>query len=75
MSGNLHPHTIVETDVKHEHLLTHGLSVRNQSIECCKGLSKETPTLCFPGGSVVKTLPDNVRDAGPIPGSGRFPGE
>ena len=48
-SGNLHPHTIVETDVKHEHLLTHGLSVRNQSIECCEGLSKEPPSLaqCF----------------------------
>ena len=28
----------------------------------------------FPGGSVVKNLPANVRDAGSIPGSGRSPG-
>ena len=28
----------------------------------------------FPDGSVVKNLPANVRDAGPIPGSGRSPG-
>ena len=31
----------------------------------------------FPGGSVVKNLPDNARDtrdAGLIPGSGRSPG-
>ena len=27
------------------------------------------------GGSVVKNLPANARDAGLIPGSGRFPGE
>ena len=29
----------------------------------------------FPGGSVVKNLPDNARAAGSIPGSGRSPGE
>ena len=29
----------------------------------------------FPGGSVVKNLPADERDAGSIPGSGRFPGE
>ena len=29
----------------------------------------------FPGGSVGKNLPANVRDAGSIPGSGRSPGE
>ena len=29
----------------------------------------------FPGGSVVKNLPANARDAGLIPGSGRPPGE
>ena len=32
----------------------------------------------FPGGTVVKNLPANAgdtRDAGLIPGSGRFPGE
>ena len=29
----------------------------------------------FPGGSVVKSLPANARDAGSIPGSGRSPGE
>ena len=29
----------------------------------------------FPGGSVVKNLPDNTGDAGLIPGSGRSPGE
>ena len=32
----------------------------------------------FPGGTVVKNLPANARDArdmGSIPGSGRFPGE
>ena len=28
----------------------------------------------FPGGSVVKNLPANARDAGLIPGSGRSPG-
>ena len=31
----------------------------------------------FPGGTVVKNLPDNagdLGDAGSIPGSGRFPG-
>ena len=27
----------------------------------------------FPGGSVVKYLPANARDAGSIPGSRRFP--
>ena len=27
----------------------------------------------FPGGSVVKNLPDNARDMVLIPGSGRFP--
>ena len=30
--------------------------------------------LGFPGGSVVKNLPANTRDAGSIPGSGRSPG-
>ena len=30
---------------------------------------------CFPGGSVVKNLLANARDAGSIPRSGRFPGE
>ena len=33
---------------------------------------------CFPGGSVVRNLPANARDAedmGSIPGSGRSPGE
>ena len=29
----------------------------------------------FPGGSVVKNLPANVRNRGFIPGSGRSPGE
>ena len=29
----------------------------------------------FPGGSVIKNLPANVRDTGSIPGSGRSPGE
>ena len=29
----------------------------------------------FPGGSVVKNLPADTRDAGSIPGSGSFPGE
>ena len=29
----------------------------------------------FPGGSVVKYLSANARDAGPIPGLGRSPGE
>ena len=29
----------------------------------------------FPGGSAVKNLPANAGDAGPIPGSGRPPGE
>ena len=29
----------------------------------------------FPGGSVVKNLPDNAGDAGSIPGLGRSPGE
>ena len=29
----------------------------------------------FPGGSVVKNLPANARDAGLISGSGRFPQE
>ena len=28
----------------------------------------------FPGGSVVENLSANARDAGLIPGSGRFPG-
>ena len=28
----------------------------------------------FPGGSVVKNLPDNVGDTGSIPGPGRSPG-
>ena len=27
----------------------------------------------FPGGSVVKNLPVNAGDAGPIPGSARYP--
>ena len=29
--------------------------------------------LGFPGGSVVKNLPANAGDTGPVPGSGRFP--
>ena len=29
----------------------------------------------FPGGSVVKNMPSNARDAGSIPGLGRCPGE
>ena len=29
----------------------------------------------FPGGAVVKNLPENARDAGSIPRSGRCPGE
>ena len=39
--------------------------------KACKALSK-----CegFPGGSVVKNLPDNAGDVGSIPGSGRSPG-
>ena len=28
----------------------------------------------FPGSTVVKNLPANAREAGSIPGSGRFPG-
>jgi len=31
--------------------------------------------LGFPGGSMVKNLPGDAREAGLIPGSGRFPGE
>ena len=31
--------------------------------------------LGFPGGSVVKNPPANAGDIGPIPGSGRSPGE
>ena len=31
--------------------------------------------LGFPGGSVIKNPPANVRDVGSISGSGRFPGE
>jgi len=30
--------------------------------------------LGFPGGTVVKNLPDNVEDKGLIPGFGRSPG-
>ena len=33
------------------------------------------PSMGFPGGSVVKNPPANVRDAGSIPGSGSSPGE
>ena len=29
----------------------------------------------FPGGSVVKNMPSNARDAGSVPGLGRCPGE
>ena len=32
-------------------------------------------TSTFPGGSVVKNLPANARDAGLTPGLGRSPGE
>ena len=31
--------------------------------------------LGFPGGSMVKNLPGDAREAGLIPGLGRFPGE
>ena len=34
-----------------------------------------TTVMGFLGGSVVKNLPANARDAGLIPGLGRFPGE
>ena len=34
-----------------------------------------TPSVGFPGGSVVKNLPASARHAGLIPGSGIFPGE
>ena len=30
---------------------------------------------CFPGGSEVKNLPADAGDVGPIPGTGRCPGE
>ena len=30
--------------------------------------------MCFPGGSVVKTLPSNAGNTGSIPGLGRSPG-
>ena len=33
-----------------------------------------SPTLGFPGGSVVKNPPANAGDTGSIPGSGRSPG-
>ena len=36
---------------------------------------KESITLSFPGGEEVKVSACNVRDLGPIPGSGRAPGE
>ena len=32
-------------------------------------------SMCFPGGSVIKNPPANVRDAGSIPMSGSSPGE
>ena len=35
---------------------------------------KQGKPLGFPDGSVMKNLPASVTDAGPIPGSGRFPG-
>ena len=39
--------------------------------------SQQHLTSCegFPGGSAVKNLPANAGDTGPIPGSGRSPGE
>ena len=33
------------------------------------------PSVGFPGGSVVKNLPANARDAGSVAGWGRSPGE
>ena len=33
------------------------------------------PSMCFPGGSVIKNPPANARDAGSIPVSGSSPGE
>ena len=38
-------------------------------------LSRVTPALDFPGGSVVKNLPANAGVAGSIPGSRRSPGD
>ena len=34
-----------------------------------------SPTWGFRGGSVLQNLPANAEDMGPIPGSGRSPGE
>ena len=42
------------------------------TIACSRGLMV---SLGFPGGSVVKNLSANARNAGLIPGWGRFPGE
>ena len=36
---------------------------------------RKTIDRLFPGGSVVKNMLSNARDAGSIPGSGRSPGE
>ena len=40
-----------------------------------KNLVKKQKQENFPRGSVVENLPANVRDAGSIPGSGRYPEE
>ena len=40
-----------------------------------KGLDMLSGKWGFPGGSVVKKLPANAGNIGPIPGSGRSPGE
>ena len=49
------------TKQKHTH--------RKQTYRCLRGKRG------FPGGSVVKNLPDNTGDLGLITGLGRFPGE
>ena len=42
---------------------------------CLENLKALKATLGFPSGSVGKTSPASVPDAGSIPGSGRSPGE
>ena len=64
----------MELEINHR-LITDPRSITEREMRRKKIIWRLNNMLGFPGGSVLKNLPANARDAGLIPGLGRFPGE
>ena len=64
----------MELEINHR-LITDPRSITEREMRRKKITWRLNNMLGFPGGSVLKNLPANARDAGLIPGLGRFPGE